>query len=292
MAKKKKVVIVDEELTPTILYTKKEKKGSVIWLIIIFAIFIAVVINLPDIIVYLDEYINPQVVTPSNPDTEEDDDTSDEPVSDDVVKYELTENLQIDEENFSLTNFVIANNQISFSITNNGEELLDFSNMDYFLNLYNDSNMLLQRIMITDEMARVGETINLTYDLDNSEVSVISFLQIAEEDYPAHIVDADDDGNATLVCTKDYETVNYSLTNNLVNAIEDVFVVSATDENYNTLYSSYQALSTTYNAIDGVVSSVVVEENVLTFRTTINLNTMNNEAFSNIIYYPLNTDYI
>ena len=43
MARKKKVVIVDQELTPTVLYTKKEKKGSIIWLIFIFAIFIAVV---------------------------------------------------------------------------------------------------------------------------------------------------------------------------------------------------------------------------------------------------------
>ena len=67
MARKKKVVIVDQELTPTVLATKKEKKGSVIWILFIFIIFIGVVIYLPDIAVYVEDYLNPQVDVPNTP---------------------------------------------------------------------------------------------------------------------------------------------------------------------------------------------------------------------------------
>ena len=80
MARKKKVVIVDQELTPTVLATKKEKKGSVIWILFIFIIFIGVVIYLPDIAVYVEDYLNPQVDvpnTPSNPNGNKPDDSDD-----------------------------------------------------------------------------------------------------------------------------------------------------------------------------------------------------------------------
>ena len=292
MARKKKVVIVDEELTPTVLYTKKEKKGSVIWLIFIFAIFIVVVIKLPEITEYVENYFNPGSTTPVNPnnpnnnDNNNDDDVNNE----EVEEYQLSADLQITEDNFYLSNFVVNNNQISFTVTNTGEEILDFSTLDYFLNLYNANKMLLQRIMINDEIVPIGGSSNLVYDLSDSNISTITFMEINEEDYPAHVVDADDAGNATLICTKGYETVSYSLTNNLVYAILDVFSVSATDPNYSTLYSNYQALSMTYNTIGGIDSTVSVIDNVLIFRTNINLRTVSNNSFNSIIYYPLNTD--
>lgn len=290
MARKKKVVIVDQELTPTVLYTKKEKKGSIIWLIFIFAIFIAVVIKLPDISTYVENYFNPEVTPPVSPNTPDDDNEGEDDVSEEVTEYQLVEGLQIEKDNFNLSNFVVADNQISFTVTNTGEELIDFSDLDYFLNLYNSNKMLLQRIMISDEIVTIGGSVDLVYDLNDSNISIISFMEIPEEDYPAHVLDADEFGNATLICTKDYETVSYHFVNNQLLTIQDVFSVLATDPNYNTLYSSYQALAATYNTIGGIDSAVTVENNTLYFRTNINLRTVSNGSFNNDIYYPLNTD--
>lgn len=290
MAKKKEVVIVDEELTPTVLKTIKEKKGSVIWLIIIFAIFVAVVIYLPDITVYIDEYLNPEVTTPVVPSTPDNSDDDTDDTDTEVVKYELVQGLQIVEGDISLSNFSITDNQISFAITNNGTEMLDFSELNYFLELYNANNMLLQRIMVADALVSAGSTTNVTYDLTDTNVSTVSFLEITEEGYPSHTLTPDENGNATLTCVKNYETVNYLLNDNKVYSIEDVFVVSATDANYSTLYSSYQALASTYNTIGGIDSTVTVENNVLTFRTDINLSTVTEGSFNNIIYYPRDTD--
>ena len=290
LAKNKKVVIVDEELTPTVLYTKKEKKGSIIWLILIFAIFIAVVIYLPDITLYIDEYLNPTVnvpVTPSNPNNDNPNDDED---AEEVTRYELTTDLQITEDNFTLSNFVVTDSTISFRITNTGTELLDFSELNYFLELYNANRMLLQRIMVSDQIIAAGSGVNVSYDITNSSITIISFLEIASTDYPAHVLEADDSGNATMTCTKGYETVTYAFTDNLVYAIEDLFTVATTDPNYSTLYSSYQALAATYNTIGGLNSTVSVLDNNLTFRTTINLAMVSEGTFNNVIYYPRNTD--
>lgn len=290
MAKKKKVVIVDEELTPTVLKTIKEKKGSVIWLIFIFAIFVAAVIYLPDISVYLEDYLNPTTSVPNTPSGTDDGNDTDEDEGEEVVKYDITAELQITDGDIVLSNFAIANNQLTFSITNNGSEMLDFGELNYFLELYNSNVMLVQRIMVSDTTVASGATTNVTYDLTDANISSLSFEQITEDGYPSHTVTPDENGNATLTCVKDYETVNYLLTNNEVYAIEDIFRVNATDENYSTLYSSYQALSTTYNTIGGITSTVSVENNVLTFRTDINLSTVSEGTFNNIIYYPRNTD--
>ena len=291
MARKKKVEIVDQELTPTVLFTKKEKKGSVIWLVFIFAIFIAVVIYLPDIAAYMEQYLNPEVATPINPgnvDDGEDNNTGDE--EEEVIEYELVAGLQITEGQLVLSNFEVANNQISFDITNNSSELVDFTDLHYFLNLYNANRMLLQRIMLTDEVVAAGGTISLVYDLNDSNIHTLSFAEIMEDEYPSHVMPVDGNGNAVLTCTKGYETVNYNLTNNVLYSIEDVFTVPSSDANYSTLYSSYQALAATYNTIGGVDSTVTVENNTLYFRTNLNLSTVSEGSFNSIIYYPINTD--
>ena len=293
MARKKKVVIVDQELTTTVLAKKKKKKGSVIWILFIFIIFIGVVIYLPDIAVYVEDYLNPQVDvpnTPSNPNGNNPDD-SDDSSDIKVNEYQLVDGLTIDVDGIiTLSNIAIANNQISFSINNISNQMLDLAEYNYFMNLYNANNTLVQRVMVSDEVIPNGGRTDLTYDIVDSNISSISFAEVNEEDYPAHVVQADESGNATLSCVRNYETVNYLLTDNKVYSIQDVFIVPVTDVNYNTLYSSYQALAATYNTIGGINSNVTVVNNALNFTTNINLDTVNANSFNSKIYYPKNTD--
>ena len=118
----------------------------------------------------------------------------------------------------------------------------------------------------------------------------VAFLEISEEEYPAFTAEADEFGNATLVCIKDYETVTYSLNRNQVVSIMDNFVVPITDPNYNVLYSTYQTLSATYSTISGISSTVTTDDASLYFITSINLRTLIDGTFNNSVYYPLNTD--
>lgn len=290
MARKKRIEIIDKELTPTVLYTKKDKKGGVLWVFLIFAVFIGLVIFLPDITEYVNSYLNPDVDTPITPIVDEDENDEDDEEDINIIKHTLSNDLIIEESGFSVSNFNIANNQLSFTITNTGTSILDFSQLNYFINLYNNANTLLQRIMVTNQIVVNGGTSTFTYDLVDANVSSIAFLEITPDEYPVHNLPTDANNNATLTCTKDYETVNYVLTNNKVTSIEDIFNVPATDPNYSTLYSNYQALAATYNTFGGINSSVTVLNNVMTFRTTLNLNTITNNPFDNIIYYEQGTD--
>lgn len=293
MAKKKKVIIVDQELTPTVLATRKEKRGSVIWILFIFIIFIAVVIYLPDLTIYVENYFNSQNAVPSTPlnPNEGDDAVIDDTLDVEINEYQLVDGLTVNVDGIlTLSNINIVNNQISFTINNISNQMLDLTQYSYFMNLYNANNTLLQRIMVTDETIANGGKADFVYDVNDSNITSISFAEINEEDYPAHVVTPDENGNAILSCVKDYETVNYFLNDNMVYSIQDVFVVPATDVNYNTLYSSYQALAATYNTIGGINSNVVVANNALNFTTNINLDTLSENSFNSKIYYSKNTD--
>ena len=56
MARKKKIVIVDKELTPTVLATIENKKTGLIGLVLLFIIFGGVVYYLPEISLYVENY--------------------------------------------------------------------------------------------------------------------------------------------------------------------------------------------------------------------------------------------
>ena len=295
----KKVVIVDEELTPTVLATKKIKRGSIIWLLIIFVALIAAAIYLPEITVYISEKfgldieVPNEIVTPGNDDNEEDINPDEE--APELQKYVLTTDLSFTVDNLTLSNFVVANNNISFTITNIGTEIIDLSEYHYYLNLYSTdesgADTLLQRIKISERTIGFNGSINFTYELTTTDtISEVAFLEISEEEYPAYTATSDSSGNATLVCIKDYETVNYSLSNNGVYSILDNYVVPTSDANYASLYSAYQSLASTYSTISGVTSNVTSDANNMYFVTNINLRTVVEGTFNNDIYYPLNTD--
>ena len=62
MAKKTKVTIINQELTPTVLAVKEDKKTvsmiGFLWITLIFVIFVAAVLYLPEVSNYLKKYLN------------------------------------------------------------------------------------------------------------------------------------------------------------------------------------------------------------------------------------------
>ena len=292
LAKKKQIVISEEELVPTTLAVVQDKKKAnvfgMIWIFIIFIIFIAGVIYLPEISAYINSYLNPEVVVPSTPskDNKKEDDTKDETS---VKEYKIANDLEITEESFKISNFNIENNTIKFKITNLTSEVLELKDAHYFINLYNDSKKLLQRIYLQDIISPSSEA-DATYDLSDSSASIISLVKISEEEYPSHIVTVPEEGVATLTCTKNYEKVEYLLNNNKVYVTNLIYEVNTTDANFNNLYNNYQALQTTYNNIEGVSSNITLENGLLSFKTIINLSSVKSDALNLKTIYPFGTD--
>ncbi len=292
LAKKKQIVISEEELVPTTLAVVQDKKKAnvfgMIWIFIIFIIFIAGVIYLPEISAYINSYLNPDVVVPNTPskDNKKEDDTQDDTS---VKEYTITNELEIAEESFKISNFNIENNTIKFKITNLTSEVLELKDAHYFINLYSDNKKLLQRIYLQDIISPSSEA-DATYDLSDSSASIISLVKISEEEYPSHIVTVPEEGVATLTCTKNYEKVEYLLNNNKVYVTNLLYEVNTTDANFNNLYNNYQALQTTYNNIEGVSSNITLENGLLSFKTIINLSSVKSDTLNLKTIYPFGTD--
>lgn len=292
LAKKKQIVISEEELVPTTLAVVQDKKKAnvfgMIWIFIIFIIFIAGVIYLPEISAYINSYLNPDVVVPNTPskDNKKEDDTKDETS---VKEYKIANDLEITEESFKISNFNIENNTIKFKITNLTSEVLELKDAHYFINLYSDNKKLLQRIYLQDIISPSSEA-DATYDLSDSSASIISLVKISEEEYPSHIVTVPEEGVATLTCTKNYEKVEYLLNNNKVYVTNLLYEVNTTDANFNNLYNNYQALQTTYNNIEGVSSNITLENGLLSFKTIINLSSVKSDTLNLKTIYPFGTD--
>ena len=293
MAKKKQIVINEEELTPTTLAVVEDKKKvsilGIFWLFLIFAIFIVGVIYFPEISQYINNYFNPDVVTPDTP-SDNKNNTTDDDNKTTIKEYVISDKPEIIFEKFKINNIVVYENNISFDIINTSNEILELANYNYFINLYDQNKKLLQRLMLRDEVVSPNETLKVTFSLTDSNAYSLTILSISKDNYPAYVATADENNMATLTCTKDYEKVDYLLNNNKVYAINVLYEVGVDDANFNTLYGTYQAMQVSYNSIEGVSSSIETINNVLSFRTIINLNTIGDEKINLKTFYPKDTD--
>lgn len=295
MAKKKMIVVdYDKELTPVTLAVKEDKKKAsifgIVWIVLIFGIFILGVIYLPDIASFVNNYFNPDVVTPSGGNNNKNNGNDDVNSDDEKIKeYVISDNLEIIFDSFKINNIKKENNKISMDIVNTSNEILDLSKDNYFINMYSEGKKLLKRVMLGDVIVSVGSTYTVSYDVDEN-VYMLSVYNLSKKDYPAYVVTSDESNMGTLTCTKEYEKIDYLTNNNKVYAINLLNEVSSSDTNFNTLYATYQAMKNTYDNVEGISSSLDVINNVLTFRSVINLNVVLDGSINLKSYYPKDTD--
>lgn len=295
MAKKKMIVVdYDKELTPVTLAVKEDKKKAsifgIVWIVLIFGIFILGVIYLPDIASFVNNYFNPDVVTPSGGNNNKNNGNDDVNSDDEKIKeYVISDNLEIIFDSFKINNIKKENNKISMDIVNTSNEILDLSKDNYFINMYSEGKKLLKRVMLGDVIVSVGNTYTVSYDVDDN-VYMLSIYNLSKKDYPAYVVTSDESNMGTLTCTKEYEKIDYLTNNNKVYAINLLNEVSSSDTNFNTLYATYQAMKNTYDSVEGISSSLDIINNVLTFRSVINLNVVLDGSINLKSYYPKGTD--
>lgn len=297
MAKKnqEKVVIVDKELTPTVIGRLDTKQKSPVILIFIFLIFLGVALFLPDITNYVENYMNgnkqhsnkPNVNTP----VVDNENSEKEP---EIKYYDYTSDLKITHESFTISNIEVIDNLIKFDITNDTNNVLDLSKSKYYLEVYSEDTTLIQRIKISYGEIAASATNSYSYDLDDGVSNSLSKLLVitkTEADYPEAIIETDEAGNGSLVCTKGYETITYSFGNGYLININDVVDYPNTqDMDYSNTLQDYQILATTYNNIAGISSTIVPLETGFTFTAVIDLRTADIKNLENNNYYNYRTE--
>lgn len=282
MKRIRKVVIVDQELTPTVLATIETKKTGVglFGVLLLFAIFGSFTYYLPTISAYVDGYLHPEKRTNlagkgENPNNTE-------------KKYPYKDNLTITSDFFDLTKISFKNNDLSFSIKNKKVDNLKMDDYNYFLEFFDESEKLLERVKLENIpviLPNKEEVVNIT--LKSQSFSMIQLKEMKIEDYPPYIVALDDDKFGRLTCTKDNETVEYVFKDNQLQQIDMMLTIDSTTPDFMNVYTTYQALASTYNNIVGVTSTLdLKEEGVLLFKTNINLVENNGTSLnlSRVIY--------
>ena len=296
MAKKnqEKVVIIDKELTPTVIGKLDTKQKSPVILIFIFLIFVSVALFLPDITNYVESYLNGNKTNSNKPNINKpvvDNEEQEEP---EVKYYDYTSDLRITHESFTISNIEILDSQIKFDITNNTNTSLDLEKSKYYLELYSSDTTLIQRIKISYGEISANGTNSYNYDLDEGVAYNLAKLFVAtktEADYPEAIIKTDESGNGTLVCTKGYETITYTFGNGYLVNIKDVVDYPATNDiNYSNMLQDYQILATTYDNIEGISSTIIPLEAGFTFTAVIDLRSADIKQIENNNYYSYRTE--
>ena len=176
MSKKKnqKVVMSDEELKPTVLYTIKEKKTNFIGLILLVGLFVTVIYFLPEVYDMYDKYKKEKQGIPVLNNKKPQGNTVDEnPDVEEETKYEFSNTLSISNADITLNSFNFANNTLSFAITNNKDTNANYKDKNYYLEIYNESDVLVKRIKIAEDILSAKESQNYSYQINATTIKYL-----------------------------------------------------------------------------------------------------------------------
>ena len=282
----KKVVISDKELEPTVLYKIKKKRFGFIRLILLFAIFIGVVIYLPDIDKYVQAYKRGEaelsveeiigIFYKGNKTTQPKTDTNtDVDIDDSDKKYSFDENTIIVHDDFSIDSFKINDGVLSFTVNNLKEEELDLRGKKYFLTAFDEEDNVIVTTKIKEAVLKPDVTVTQDVAISNTNISYFTLVEKSLDEYPAFELA---EGSTSLICSKTGEMITYSYTDGLLTSIRNVTRVNTTD---GTVLPAYSA--------DGYDLQVNKDDNGTTYITTIDNNVVDETNMTGDYYYPKNT---
>lgn len=254
MAKKvvNQVVIKDEELTPTTLGVYSNKGKSPIGLILIILIFLALLIFLPNIETYYNKLTgkdNEPTFTTDEEVTDDDDNNETE-----VKKYPISSDTVIEESNYTVSNISFTSNILTLSIANNSTEALDLD--DYYLELYNDKDVFVERVKVSDKVLASSSSDNFTYTIKTQPTQIV-FIKRTKDDYPKVELRTNEMKQGVLSCIKANEQLIYTFSSDSLSKIKYEYTASnINDQNYSVELYNKQKSAQTYNTYSGVSAEV------------------------------------
>ena len=272
MAKKKveNIVIKDEELTPTTLGIYSNKTKNPIGLIFIIAIFIAIVIFMPQIQSYVGKYLgnDDEIVTPTNNPGNDDNGGGDDIIDDDEdKKYDVSVGT-VEGKGYTLTNVSLSGTTLSFTFTNTNNSSFDLSN--YYIELYSSEGTFVQRVKVSDETIPASSSKEYSYNVTTG-ISQFSFVKKTVDDYPQVTLNYNENLEATLVCKLGTNIYNYLFIDDQLSRITYTYSLTNTgNNNFFTVSQEYQRKANANIMVDGVTSTY--SETLNEFYYTLNVD--------------------
>lgn len=276
---------------------KKGSAGKPMVVVIVFLFIGAIILFLPTIINYFgdynivdlikngeiinfftnhDNYVNKPISSTLN--------KKEEPKEEAVL---LNSKATISKDNFTLTNFLLTKENITFDI--NATTTINFDEQNYYLLLTKNDNTLLT-IKLTGTVTTKSK---FTFDFNENLQDIVEVKGkvkvIKENEYPSFIVSSDESGLASLICSKGNYKIEYILNNNQLIKIKETYdyIDNGNQTEYLNEFERYTKLSIEINN-SNATSTIAENYNGFIFTTDIDLSTYNSQKI-NYNYYSLNT---
>lgn len=305
MSKKRKsyknIKLEQQELEATTIGVFENRKKSSIGIVVIMTIFILAVFFLPEISNLADKYLNPVTPITPNPNPSPSTPTTpdpNEPDDDDYGNtfYNLGSELVITRDDITINGITLdsTNNTLNFKVINNTNSSLVIGNLNYYLELYNSEQTLIGRLKITG-LESVANNYPITYKKSISESianSLISVTLIKRDvnEYPAVTLNTNEEGNGSLICTNENETVTYKFHENALKEVSNELRRLSIEDTYYVDYNDNKIASNNYNTKTGITSSFIEYTEGYTITTTVNLNESNRLYIYSADTFNLNTE--
>ncbi len=292
----KNIKLEQSELTSTPIGIFENKRKNSIGTVIILGIFILAVIFLPEISEYVNKYINSTkpinkpsapITKPPTPDTPDDN-------NDNFTVF--VDGLRITNEEITVSNFVIdqENLTISYDITNNLNSAKNIEELNYFLEIYNQEQTLIERVKLAKEhILNSGAFANFTGNISTESATTIGFVSIVKkniDEYPLYELKNSEEGNGVLVCTNNHEKVTYKFQDLKLKEVTSEASYLKTDSDYDKLYETNKIKSTSYNNKLGIVSTLFEHETGYNITSSIDLKEASRMYLFNADSFKLDTE--
>ncbi len=287
-----------EELKPMTIGVFESRKKSSVGIFIILSIFILLVLFLPQLSTQFNKYFgkepdlpNPggavDPIVPPDPDSDDEDDFY-------STFYDFGTDLKIDRDDISIGSFEISNeNILSFNIINNADSDITLTNLNYYLELYNEDHTLLERIKLVGGTIDVNSSRDYDRELnfsDTSQIAAVVFAKLEAKDYTPININNDADGKGSLVCSRPHEKVTYNFVNNKLKDITSEISYTQADVDYAEVYQRYSNQSTIYNGRPGIASTFLQYNDTFSVSTTVDLSEANRTTIYNADSFSLDTE--
>lgn len=306
MAKKKKnvepIVISDTELIPTTIGSFETKQNGPIFAFIWILIFILAIFGLPYITALIENQEFP-IFSKTNP-KEENPTTPDNPLvtPEQPEYYEIKEDLIIELEGYRFYNWNLNANRktLNLQLERTTGVANFFVNHNYYIEMYNGENTLLQRVKIPNK--EIADVNNLSFDVTeaiaNGVISKVSIVLIEEKDYPQVSLSSNANNEPILKCEKNNQTIIYSFKEEndvyLLKKMTETITSSSKETDYEKLLEDYTNLAATYKLLNGVNSTLTPISSGFYFETTIDLEKLpsadQKRIFKGEVYYEKDTE--
>ena len=256
----KKVIINQEELAITKIGEIKEAEQNPLFVLLIFACLLAFIFFLPTLVNFFNK--DNEKIDYNISKEEKEEKKEEEKENPTLSMEEWKENLQIELENsLLLHNFHLGTNEIYFTVTNKLETPFYFNRKNYFLELYSEENMLLERVILNKETIKKEQSINFSYMVSENTITNMKKILFTEKqisDYPNIVLEKNDAGEEILLCEKTKENITYKFQNQKLESITDVYNVSYENSpDYLLNLETWREKAAIYNNFTGVSSTFI-----------------------------------